>query len=60
MGKRLNKRIMGGERDGEEKTGKKIIKEKDKEQSIVKGWEGKSVLSESEAGEGGKRDKRFA
>ena len=51
---------MGGERDGEENTGKKIIKEKDKEQSIVKGWEGKSVLSESEAGEGGKRDKRFA
>ena len=52
---------MGGERDGEEKTGKKIIKEKDKEQSIVKGWEGKSVLSESEADEGGgKRDKRFA
>ena len=52
---------MGGERDGEEKTGKKIIKGKDKEQSIVKGWEGKSVLSESETDERGrKRDKRFA
>lgn len=48
---------MGGERDGEEKTGKKIIKEKDKEQSIVKGWEGKSALSESEADEGGKEGK---
>ena len=36
------------------KQGKKITKEKGKEQNIVKGWEkGRSVLSESEADERG-------
>lgn len=31
---------MGGGREGEERTEKKIIKEKGKEKSIEKGWEG--------------------